>query len=863
MNKRYFITALVLACLAAVAYIGLPEFAGQGPTVGDSVATKDKFKTFKMAKRKGDTSRKPTDWFTLSRAYPYDDIPFTAYRRALTRAEEVSSATRSLITGTWIMSGPSNVGGRVTAMVMHPTQTNIVYAGAALGGVFKTTDNGTTWNPISDAVPSLSVGDLAMDPADPNRLYLGTGESNASGDSYAGTGIYGTTDAGATWHHLGLPNSRHIGKIAIDPNNTSRIFVAATGTLFGTNPDRGVYRTTDTGASWERVFFLTDSTAAIDLAINPRNSDTVFASMWERIRNPIYRQVGGYSSGIYRSIDGGDTWNRLSSGLPAPGPNVGRIGLAIAPSNPSTIYASYSDHPGNFIGFYRSTDGGATWQSRLVSPDPGNFSSFGWYFGKLWVHPSNANTVYFGDVQMWRSTDGGAHWGDIAGSIHVDHHAWAQNAANPNLIFNGNDGGIFRSTNAGSSWTKCYDLPITQFYAMTIDQLNPERLYGGTQDNSTPRTWDGAPDNWDVLFYGDGFYSAVDFTNSSVIYAEAQYGYVGRSTDGGNGFNIISNGLAPGENINWCMPLVMSPHNNRTLFAGGERLYKTTNRGDSWSAISGNLPGPGGGGNLIYGTLTTISQSPLDSNVIWVGTDDSRVWVTTNGGANWLNRSADLPDRWCTRVTADVFDPGVAYVTFSGYKVDELLPHIFKTTDYGATWSDISGNLIDIPVNDILPDPARPGRLFIGTDFGVYYSENGGGLWQALGDNHPLCPVFDIDLHDGTRKLVTGTHGRSMYTFDLNQIAGGPECDFVPGDVNSTGVFNGVDIVYGVNYLKGIGPTPPDTCDCPPHGVIFIAADANGNCLFNGLDITYSVNYLKGFGPAPTGCPDCLPERRR
>ncbi len=765
MNRKILIVCMQLLVLIAISLIIIVLV-----DKNDQVITPDSFKAYKLKKRGSDTSRKPSEWFTLQRAYPYDSVPLKAYRRALERAIAVRNATLNMTELNCTLAGPSNVGGRITAMAVHPDEPYTIYAGAALGGVFKSTNGGENWQPVSDDVPSLSVGDLVIDPINPDCLYLGTGEANSSGDSYAGTGLYRTTNAGDSWEFIGLPESYHIGRIAIDPIDTDRIFVAVMGKLFGTNSQRGVYRSTDGGNSWEQVLFLTDSTGAVDVVINSSDPQIVYAAMWERIRNPQYRRVGGMTSGIWKSTDGGDNWFQLTRGLPAPSPNVGRIGLAVSDTDPDILYASYVDHPGNLMGFWRTTDGGDNWESRLVSPSPSTFSGFGWYFGKIWVHPTNPDIVYFGDVDMWRSTDGGAHWYSIMGSMHVDMHAMYQDPNLPEYMVVGNDGGVFISQNGGGYWTKCYDLPITQFYAITIDNQLPYRLYGGTQDNSTPRTLYGGMDDWDVIFYGDGFYTNIDFNNSNIIYAEAQYGWLGKSTNLGQDWEQILNGIDGNERCNWCTPVVMSPLDSRVLFYGAERLYKTTNGGQYWYPISPDLTGGGGHGNLVYGTITTISQSPLSEDVIWAGTDDSRVWVTTDGGSTWTMVSDSLPNRWCTRVTADVFDVATAYVTFSGYKVDELLPHIFKTTDYGTNWQDISGNLVDIPVNDILPDPQNPQRLFIGTDFGMFYTEDGGSVWQVMGEDHPICPVLDIELHNNSRILVSGTHGRSMYIFDLTQV---------------------------------------------------------------------------------------------
>lgn len=767
-NSLLFTLAVILTVVLAVLFFG-KRFFFKDKTEKTQLteSTSERFAEYKKKMRGGDTSKKPTEWFSLSRAYPYDEIPFESYAVALDRAVSLRQATSNSDYFTVTQAGPTNVGGRITAVAVHPSDNNIIYAGAALGGILKTTDCGYTWQFISEDVPSLSVGDLVLDPQNPQKIYFGTGEANSSGDSYEGTGLYMSPDGGLTWQFLGLENSRHIGRVKISPVDSSRIYVAVMGSLFGVNPERGLYRSTDGGVTWERKLFVNDTTGCIDIALDPQNPEVIYAAMWQRIRKPDYRNVGGLGTGIWKSTDGGNNWTKLTNGLPADSPTNGRIGLAISPSNPLTVYASYVNHPGNFLGVWRTTDGGALWESRLVSPSPSSFSSFGWYFGQTWINPTNPDIVYIGDVSLWRSADGGRNFSTVGDVMHVDHHAMFISPSNPSFMVEGNDGGLYVSTNGGTSWRMCVNMPITQFYAITIDKLNPQRLYGGTQDNSTPRTLTGNIDDWDVLFYGDGFYCNVDFTNSNILYVEAQYGYLGKSTNCGNSWSIIFDNYTHGERTNWCTPVVMSPHNSQILFYGAQRVWKTTNGGSSWNAISPDLTGGAGGGNLTYGTITTICQSPVNSSVIWAGTDDSRVWVTTNGGTNWTMVSQNLPDRWCTRVTAHHSDQAKAYVSFSGYKIGEHLPHIFSTEDYGATWSDISGNLGDIPVNDILSDPQIPGRLYAGTDFGLYYTNDNGITWMAVG-NHPMCPVFDIDIHDTQRILVSGTHGVSMFKVDIS-----------------------------------------------------------------------------------------------
>ncbi len=541
--------------------------------------------------------------------------------------------------------------------------------------------------------------------------------------------------------------------------------MAAAGELFGTNPERGVYRTLNGGDSWSRVLFLTDSTACIDIAVNPNNADTVYACMWERIRTVSYRNVGGLSTGIWRSVNGGDTWAELITGLPHT-TTTGRPGIAVSPVNPQRLYAVFANHPGNLLGIYRSDNAGNSW-TQTSNPGGSFYSSFGWYFGQVWAHPTLQNTFYVQGVNMFRSTNSGTSWSSLFNDSHVDHHALWINPANPAEMITGHDGGVNVSANSGGASTHAAGLSATQFYAITSDPQLPYRLYGGTQDNSTPGTFTGGTDDWEVLYGGDGFYCRVDPRNSDIIYAEYQYGGLGRSEDGGNSFFDLTQDFG-GDRINWMMPYMISPHNADILFCGTYRMWKSTNLGDSWTAISNDLTGGPGPGNLVFGTITTVEQSPADAQILYAGTDDGRLWRTLNGGTNWTLINAGLPDRWCTRVTAHPDSAGVVYTCYSGYKFIDYQPHVFRSTNHGTSWQDISSNLPEGPVNDILVDPDVPSYLYVGTDFGVYYSADWGANWAPVGTGLPTSSVFDLEITTGTpRYLVAGTHGRSMWKIAL------------------------------------------------------------------------------------------------
>ncbi|GAB4374280.1 MAG: exo-alpha-sialidase [Calditrichia bacterium] len=713
----------------------------------------------------------PNDWFYLQRAYPEKTLDLEAWRAAQEQARYFRENI-SLENLFWQEAGPTNIGGRITALAAHPQQPQTIWAGAADGGVWKSNNGGGEWIPVFDFAPSLSIGALAIDPNDPNIVYVGTGEANASGDSYPGDGIYRTIDGGVHWDYLGLPQSYYIGRIAINPQNSNTIFVAATGLLFGKNPERGIYRSHDGGANWQRVLFISDSTAGIDVVINPQDTTIIYAAIWERIRRPWNRQAGGITSGIYKSVDGGNTWQQLTqaNGLPANSPTIGRIGLSISPTNPDVLYAIYADHPGYFAGVYKTTNGGQNWARVNDGALSNLFSSFGWYFGQIYVDPVDPNTVYALGVDHYKSGNGGNSWSEIAWQTHVDHHAIWVDPNNTSKVIIGNDGGIFLSNNGGSSFQKVLNLPLSQFYAMTVDYNNPERRYGGTQDNGTLRTMTGQINDWERIYGGDGFYVIVDPTNSNVIYAEYQYGGLGKSTNGGLNFNPATSGINSSDRRNWMVPVVMDPNNPNTLYYGTFRVYRTTNAASNWTSISPDLsngPYPGG---LNFGTITTITVANSNSNVIYAGTDDGNVWVSNDYGNTWMNRSSQLPNRWITRVAVDPSDENTVLVSYSGYKYNEYIGYVYKSNDMGLTWIDITNNLPQAPINVVIVDPAYTDSYFVGTDVGVFFTVDGGQNWHMVGNNLPNSVVADLVLHHPTRTLTAATHGRSMYKINIANI---------------------------------------------------------------------------------------------
>ena len=737
----------------------------------------------------------PSDWFYAQRAERDGSLDPARWETALQQAGvQRASAARAARAGStagtlaWQQAGPFNIGGRVTALAVDAS--GAIYLGAANGGVWKSVNSGVNWTCVTDGGSIMSVGALASDPSTPGTIWCGTGEANGSVDSYDGDGLWRSTDAGASWSFMGLSATARIGRVVVDPANPNHVLVAAMGRQFSSGPDRGLYRTLDGGANWSKVLFVNDSTGVTDIVINPVHPDTMYCATWERVRRATYRRTSGPGSGIWRSVNRGATWTRLSSGLPTLTDSVGRIALAVSPSRPGTVYAQIGSGASlsyTGLGFWRSTDGGDNWSRRDVGGtfvnSFGGSLGFAWYFGAMGVDPALPDRVYALGVSLLRSDDGGATWGDITGAAHVDQHAIWIDPANGAHILLGNDGGFY-STFSGSAWTGTADLPISQFYAGDVDQTNATRIFGGLQDNNTVMTNSGAS-SWFALFGGDGFWTLSDPVTPNVVFMEYQYCSSGsgfkRSTSGGPS-PAVTSGWGGGERWGWSTPIAMNPRNHNVLISGSQFAYRSTDNGVTWSkpnvAPQNLTTNPVS--QLVYGCLTTVAISNADTSTYYAGTDDGKVWRSLDRGVNWTDISAGLPGRWVTRVTPDPVDPLAVYVTESGFTADVQSTLIFRSGDRGANWANVSANLPNAPANDLVVDPADPQTLFLATDVGVWMSRNRGLGWTPLGTGMPLQVVSDLTLATTSRKLFAFTHGRSAWSLDLTALPAGTPANSLP-----------------------------------------------------------------------------------
>ena len=743
-----------------------------------------------------DDPRERQEWFYSQRAYPGNSIPPGARLNAIRQVQRIDAAARArraavapaaaaafnpAITNdaaNWTMIGPQPTdagttyvtAGRVNAIAIDPRDNNVVYIGAADGGVWKTTDGGVNWKPLTDNQPSLAMGSIAIDPNNPDTIYAGTGEENFAVNSYYGAGILKSTDGGATWTNILGPFLRDtIGSIAVQPHN-SQVLICAAGT--------GVWRSPDAGQTWTRVL---SGASAITVVFDPSNDAIAYATLGN-VR-------GNSANGVYRSGDGGVTWGRLAGADPAalPTANVGRIELAVSPAAPATMFAQIQDSStanfGRLLGIYKTTDAGATWNKLPISASMAlQWGNQLWYDNTIRVSPVNPNIVYAGGLQIYRSLDGGTTWTIPSSSgpngvvLHVDHHTLAFTPDGGKLYI-GNDGGMYSTTDISAtrvSWTVLNNtLAITQFYpGMSIDPANPLRALGGTQDNSIQR-FDGGP-SWSNVTCGDGGFTAIDPSVPGLAYSACQSIAI-ESTQNlpldGTWFST-SYGLDQTDSVQFIPPLVIDLANPQILYFGTFRVWRTIDGAGRWDAVSPDLSGG------LKGTIKTIAVAPSDSNTLYAGTSNSKVQVSSDaqGGASahWTDRSAGLPPRTITKITVDPLDAATAYVTFSGFPASSGDPggHVFKTTDRGATWTDVSGNLPILPVNDLVVDPDIPNTLYIGTDAGVMVSNDGGATWSSLGNGLPVVVVESLVLHRGSRVLRAATHGRSVW--DILVPAGRP-----------------------------------------------------------------------------------------
>lgn len=672
--------------------------------------------------------------FRFARAYPFERIPEGARLRALEQLwaseHSIGKAAVQALQPRWQPLGPLTVGGRIRTVACHPTREDWVYIGAAAGGVWRTTDGGQSWTPLFDSENSLSFGALAIDPNNPDILYAATGEMSNNIDSYLGAGIFKSTDGGQSWTPIGLTHVGAFSKIVVHPQASHFVVAGATKSF------AGFWRSTDAGHTWQRTF----SGGVSDLSYNPNDTAEFF--------------IGVSGRGVYRSVDGGLTWEFRSNGLPSA---LGRVCVQQAPSDPNILYALIEQNGSGGVGaIYKSTDRGQSWQL-VYQGQESFFNGQGWYNAYIVIHPTNPNLVLAGGIDIYRTTDGGTTWvnvtnGYTGGNVHVDQHAAAFHPLNPNIVYASNDGGMYRSTDAGATWTPInYGLAVTQFYAMAIDQSRDKVVYGGTQDNGTIGNRSG---NWGMVAGGDGFFVAIDHDNPEVLYGEFPFGDLWKRNLATGSFQRITNGIPSNDPAYWSAPLVMDPTNAQTLYHGRRRLYATYNGGESWAAISPPL----------NGSITAIGVSPADPNVIFMGTMRGEVWRTPDGGQTWENVGTNgLPNRFVTDFALSERDPAVAYVTFSGFGVG----HVWRTTDGGKTWYDISIGLPDIPVNAIVIDPQDEKRLFVGTDIGVFASLDDGATWFPYGVGLPRVPVVDLGIHLNRRMLQAATHGRSMWEVPL------------------------------------------------------------------------------------------------
>ncbi len=741
----------------------------------------------------------------------------------------------------WRSIGPIGQGGRVDDIAVSPDDPHTFFIGFATGGLWKTVNNGVTFRPVFDTYEVASVGSVAIAPSDPDVVWVGTGESNNRQSSSFGAGLYKSTDGGESFAYMGLRETQSIARVVVHPTNPDVVWVAANGHLFGANPQRGVFKTSDGGQSWSRVLYVDENTGSTDLVLDPSNPNTLFAATYQRRRTHCCFVGGGRGSGIWRSDDGGETWTRLSgNGLPRG--TMGRIALAMTPANADVVYAQIevaadredplSDEEREewerleeadslppdpqYSGVWRSNDKGATWEFRS------NENGRPMYFSQIRVDATDPEVVYVVDLNVRKSVDGGRTWEELDGYGHVDQHAFWINPGNPDHLMIGNDGSVDVSYDQGETWESLRTWAVGQPYHASVDMRRPYFVCTGLQDNgswcgpSSVRNGDILTQDWYRVGGGDGFYTAVDPTDHTMVFAESQNGRIRRvNLATGEQSNVqprVASERSPESNIvpeppegteirwNWNTPFILSPHNPRVVYAGGNRLFRSMDRGETWTMSSdltrnldrdrvevmgqrNDLPRCNqldrgeecilsrNDGVSQFGTIVAVAESPLVPGLLWAGTDDGNIQLSRDGGASWTEVGRNVPGGtrgyYISRVEASHFDPATAFASIDGHRSDDLSPYVFITRDFGQTWQSLTS---DLPaygnVNTIRQDPRNENLLYVGTEFGFYVSRDGGGHWVPFMDNLPTTRMDDVLVHPRDNDLVLATHGRSVYVMD-------------------------------------------------------------------------------------------------
>lgn len=689
--------------------------------------------------------------------------------------------------------GPSGMSGRIVAIDAVHTNTNIIYLGAASGGVWKTTNGGSEWTPIFDEQPTLNIGSIAIQQSNPSVVWVGTGEGNPRNSLNIGEGIYKSLDAGVTWKRMGLEKTRNIHRVIVDPNNPNTVYAAAIGNPYGEHPDRGVYKTTDGGETWTKILYVNDTTGCAELVMDPSNPNKLIASMWQHRRQPWTFKSGGPGSGLYITVDGGKNWKKLGKEDGIPDGLLGRTGIAFSRSMPTRVYAKIE---ATRNGFYKSDDGGFKWT--LVNSDPAQVTDRPFYYQEIYVDPKNENRIYDIHSTVTYSEDGGRSFQTLIpySGIHPDHHAWWIDPNNPNFIIEGNDGGIGISRDRGANWVFDEKLPVGQFYHINVDNEMPYNVMGGMQDNGSWRgpaytyTTSGIRNYyWENVGGGDGFDVMPDPDDANWVYSMSQGGNVGKqNVKTGERWFIKppSTDLNIKLRFNWNSAIAQDPFDSKTIYYGSQFLHKSSDKGASWQTISPDLTmnnpeqqkqDETGGltlditGAETFNTIITIAPSAKQQEVVWVGTDDGNVQLTTDGGKTWTNFRGKIPGLtaggWIPQIQASRHNAGEAFVVMNDYRRGDFKPYIFRTTDFGKTWTRlVDENKVRGYALCMIQDPTEPNLIFVGTEHGLWVSLDNGSSFQQWKNGYPSVSTYDLAIQEREADLAIATFGRSLWILD-------------------------------------------------------------------------------------------------